>query len=44
MTPRHFLTGAELSAAELSALLDRALELKREPALLARARRAAASR
>src|SRR5580658_3663097 len=31
MTPRHFLTGAELSAAELSALLDRALELKREP-------------
>jgi ornithine carbamoyltransferase len=31
MTPRHFLTGAELSAAELAALLDRALELKREP-------------
>jgi ornithine carbamoyltransferase len=26
--PRHFLTGAELSADELSALLDRALELK----------------
>jgi ornithine carbamoyltransferase len=26
---RHFLTGEELSAAELSALLDRALELKR---------------
>jgi ornithine carbamoyltransferase len=26
--PRHFLTGEELSAAELSALLDRALELK----------------
>lgn len=31
MPPRHLLTGAELSAAELSALLDRALELKREP-------------
>jgi ornithine carbamoyltransferase len=31
MTPRHFLTGAELSAAELTALLDRALELKRAP-------------
>jgi ornithine carbamoyltransferase len=31
MTVRHFLTGAELSAAELDALLDRALELKREP-------------
>jgi len=31
MPPRHFLTGAELSAAELGALLDRALELKREP-------------
>jgi ornithine carbamoyltransferase len=29
--PRHFLTGAELSAAELDALLDRALELKRAP-------------
>ncbi len=29
--PRHFLTGAELSAAELSALLDRALELKAAP-------------
>src|SRR5438552_4534571 len=28
---RHFLTGAELSAAELDALLDRALELKRAP-------------
>jgi ornithine carbamoyltransferase len=28
---RHFLTGAELTAAELGALLDRALELKREP-------------
>jgi ornithine carbamoyltransferase len=28
---RHFLTGAELSAAELAALLDRALELKAEP-------------
>jgi ornithine carbamoyltransferase len=31
MTARHFLTGAELSAAELNALLDRALELKRAP-------------
>jgi ornithine carbamoyltransferase len=31
MTPRHFLTGAELTAAELAALLDRALELKRSP-------------
>jgi ornithine carbamoyltransferase len=31
MTPRHFLTGTELSAAELQALLDRALELKRAP-------------
>jgi ornithine carbamoyltransferase len=31
MTPRHFLTGAELSSAELGALLDRALELKRAP-------------
>src|SRR5207248_1115826 len=29
--PRHFLTGAELTAAEIDALLDRALELKREP-------------
>ncbi|HTW40867.1 MAG TPA: ornithine carbamoyltransferase [Solirubrobacteraceae bacterium] len=29
--PEHFLTGTELSAAELSALLDRALELKRAP-------------
>ncbi len=29
--PRHFLTGAELTAAELGALLDRALELKRAP-------------
>ena len=28
---RHFLTGAELTAAELDALLDRALELKRAP-------------
>ena len=28
---RHFLTGAELTAAELSALLDRALELKQAP-------------
>src|SRR4030081_2044428 len=31
MTARHFLTGAELTAAELNALLDRALELKRAP-------------
>jgi ornithine carbamoyltransferase len=31
MTPRHFLTGAELDADELDALLDRALELKRAP-------------
>ncbi len=31
MTPRHFLTGAELSAAELDVLLDRALELKHAP-------------
>lgn len=29
--PRHFLTGAELSAPELDALIDRALELKRAP-------------
>jgi ornithine carbamoyltransferase len=29
--PRQFLTGAELSAAELGALLDRALELKDAP-------------
>ncbi len=29
--PRHFLTGAELTATELDALLDRALELKRAP-------------
>jgi ornithine carbamoyltransferase len=29
--PRHFLTGSELSPDDLSALLDRALELKREP-------------
>jgi len=29
--PRHFLTGDELSAAELDALLDRALELKAAP-------------
>jgi ornithine carbamoyltransferase len=28
---RHFLTGAELTAAELSALLDRAVELKAAP-------------
>jgi ornithine carbamoyltransferase len=31
MPTRHFLTGAELSASELHALLDRALELKRAP-------------
>jgi ornithine carbamoyltransferase len=31
MTPRHFLTGAELSASELDDLLDRALELKEAP-------------
>jgi ornithine carbamoyltransferase len=31
MTARHFLTGAELSAAELDGLLGRALELKRAP-------------
>ena len=30
--PRHFLTGAELGADELRALLERALELKRERA------------
>lgn len=29
--PRHFLTGTELSAAELHALIDRALELKGAP-------------
>jgi ornithine carbamoyltransferase len=29
--PRHFLTGAELTAPELDALLDRAAELKRSP-------------
>ncbi|MCU0258509.1 MAG: ornithine carbamoyltransferase [Solirubrobacteraceae bacterium] len=29
--PRHFLTGLELSASELHALLDRALELKAAP-------------
>ena len=29
--PRHFLTGAELTAAELTALIDRAVELKRAP-------------
>src|SRR3984893_7106623 len=29
--PHHFLTGAELTAAELGALLDRALELKAAP-------------
>src|SRR5689334_3399931 len=31
MAPRHFLTGAELSAAELEALLGRAAELKGDP-------------
>jgi len=31
MGARHFLTGGELSPAELRALLDRALELKAEP-------------
>jgi ornithine carbamoyltransferase len=31
MTPRHFITGAEITADELGALLDRALELKRSP-------------
>jgi ornithine carbamoyltransferase len=31
MTARHFLTGTELTASELGALLDRALELKRAP-------------
>jgi ornithine carbamoyltransferase len=31
MTARHFITGTELGAGELNALLDRALELKREP-------------
>jgi ornithine carbamoyltransferase len=31
MSARHFLTGAELSASELDALLDRALELKVAP-------------
>jgi ornithine carbamoyltransferase len=31
MAPRHFLTGAELTAAELEALLERALELKAAP-------------
>ena len=31
MTPRHFLTGEELSGSELTALLDRAIELKAAP-------------
>ncbi len=31
MSPRHLLTGAELDAPELDALLDRALALKRAP-------------
>jgi ornithine carbamoyltransferase len=29
--PRHFLTGTELSEAQIASLLDRALELKRSP-------------
>jgi ornithine carbamoyltransferase len=29
--PRHFLTGSELSKSELTALLDRAIELKADP-------------
>jgi ornithine carbamoyltransferase len=29
--PRHFLTGSELSADDLRALLDRAAELKAAP-------------
>src|SRR5580692_8833861 len=29
--PRHYLTGTELSAAELAALLERAVELKAAP-------------
>jgi ornithine carbamoyltransferase len=31
MSPRHFLTGTELSAAELSGLLDRAQQLAEQP-------------
>jgi ornithine carbamoyltransferase len=31
MPPRHFLTGAEITAAELNALLERAIVLKRAP-------------
>ena len=31
MPTRHFLTGAELTAAELASLLDRAIELKKAP-------------
>jgi ornithine carbamoyltransferase len=31
MAPRHFLTGAEITAAELEALLERAIALKRAP-------------
>jgi ornithine carbamoyltransferase len=31
MTPRHFITGTELTVPELDALLGRALELKRAP-------------
>src|ERR1700730_17364044 len=38
--PRHFLTGAELTEAEIASLLDRALELQRAP-LSSRARGAA---
>src|ERR1700743_2211440 len=31
MSPRHFLTGTELSAAELSGLLERAQQLAEQP-------------
>jgi ornithine carbamoyltransferase len=37
--PRHFLTGSELSAVELLALLGRAAELKAAAALIGRAAR-----
>ena len=40
MPTRHFLTGAELSRAELAALLDRAQQLADEPLCERRARRA----
>ena len=42
--PRHFLTGAELTPAELAALLDRARRAQGGAARLRRARRAGASR